>query len=47
MRYTVVWLPDAETRLTDLYNRAPDKQAVTEAADGHPLARTPERFPTS
>ncbi len=33
MRYTVVWLPDAETRLADLYNRATDKQAFTDASN--------------
>ncbi len=33
MRYTVVWLPDAETCLTDLYNRAVDKQTFTDAAN--------------
>jgi hypothetical protein len=33
MRYTVVWLPDAETLLAALYNSAPDKQSFTAAAD--------------
>ena len=33
MRYTVIWLPDAETRLAALYNSAPDKQAFTAAAN--------------
>jgi hypothetical protein len=33
MRYTVVWAPDAENRLADLYYHAPDKAAVTAASN--------------
>jgi hypothetical protein len=33
MRYTVVWLRDAENRLADLYNRAADKRPVTDACN--------------
>jgi mRNA-degrading endonuclease RelE of RelBE toxin-antitoxin system len=33
MKYTVVWLPSAEDRLTRLWLDAKDRQAVTESAD--------------
>lgn len=33
MRYTVVWVRTAERRLTELYNQAADKQAVTDSAN--------------
>jgi hypothetical protein len=33
MRWTVVYLPDAEAQLADLWTRASDRQAVTDASD--------------
>lgn len=33
MIFTVVWLPNAEDRLAELWNSAADKQDVTDAAD--------------
>jgi plasmid stabilization system protein ParE len=33
MRYTVVWLSAAEDELARIWNAAPDRQAVTRAAD--------------
>ncbi len=33
MTYTVVWLRSAMNALADLWNRAPDRQAVTAAAN--------------
>jgi plasmid stabilization system protein ParE len=33
MKYTVVWLPAALNQLADLWNHAPDRKAITEAAD--------------
>jgi hypothetical protein len=33
MRYTVVWRPDAEQRLADLWMAAPDRAVVTRAAN--------------
>jgi hypothetical protein len=33
MRYTVVWLQSALNALADVWNRAPDRQAVTAAAN--------------
>lgn len=32
MRYSVIWLPDAERELTDLWLNAPDRRAVTQAS---------------
>ncbi len=33
MRYTVTWVPTALNKLADLYNNAPDRMAITEAAN--------------
>jgi hypothetical protein len=33
MRWTVVYLPDAEAQLADLWTRAGDRQAVADASD--------------
>ncbi len=33
MKFTVVWLPTAESLLADLWNNAQDRQAVTDAAN--------------
>jgi hypothetical protein len=33
MTFTVVWRPEAERTLAKLWNSAPDRQAVTDAAD--------------
>ena len=33
MTFTVVWKPEAERALAALWNVAPDRQAVTDAAD--------------
>ena len=33
MRYTVVWLPSAQNVLADIWNQAPDRQAVADAAN--------------
>jgi hypothetical protein len=33
MRWTVVYLPDAEAQLADVWNRASDRQAVADASD--------------
>jgi len=33
MTFTVIWRPEAERTLTGLWNSAPDRQAVTDAAD--------------
>jgi mRNA-degrading endonuclease RelE of RelBE toxin-antitoxin system len=33
MRYTVVWLPPVEDQLADFWTSAPDRQAVTAAAN--------------
>jgi hypothetical protein len=33
MRYTVVWVPEVEQDLADLWMNAPDRKAVTAAAD--------------
>jgi len=33
MIFTVVWRPEAERALADLWNRAEDRQAITDAAD--------------
>ena len=33
MNFTVVWVPSAEARLADLWNTAPDQQAVADAAN--------------
>ncbi|HJT77070.1 MAG TPA: hypothetical protein VJ739_07680 [Gemmataceae bacterium] len=33
MRYTVVWVRSAQDALADLWNRAPDRQAVAAASD--------------
>jgi hypothetical protein len=33
MKYTVVWLPSALTRLADLWNDGPDRAAITQAAN--------------
>jgi hypothetical protein len=33
MNYTVVWKPTAERRLTQIWNDAVDRPAVTDAAD--------------
>jgi plasmid stabilization system protein ParE len=33
MKFTVVWVPSAERDLADLWNKAPDRAAVTAAAD--------------
>jgi hypothetical protein len=43
MNYTVLWGPDAERRLTELWLAATDQQAVANAADAidAALARNP------
>lgn len=43
MRYTVVWSDPALAQLADLWTNAPDRQAVTEAANAidRELARDP------
>jgi hypothetical protein len=33
MKYTVVWLLQAENELADIWNNASDRQAVADAAD--------------
>ncbi len=33
MKYTVVWVPSALNKLADLWNHAPDRKAITQAAD--------------
>ncbi len=33
MTFTVVWRPEAERALADLWNHAEDRQAITDAAD--------------
>ncbi|HZU38919.1 MAG TPA: hypothetical protein VFA18_23535 [Gemmataceae bacterium] len=33
MRYTVVWTPQAEARLTELWMEASDRRAVSESAN--------------
>ena len=33
MTFTVIWRPEAERTLARLWNGAPDRQAVTDAAD--------------
>jgi plasmid stabilization system protein ParE len=33
MKYTVVWQPTAESMLADIWNNAPDRNAVAAAAD--------------
>lgn len=33
MTFTVIWRPDAERALADLWNRAEDRKSVTQAAD--------------
>lgn len=33
MKFTVLWVPSAERDLADLWNNAPDRAAVTAAAD--------------
>ena len=33
MKYTVTWTPSAEQDLAALWNAAPDRQAVADAAD--------------
>jgi|RhiMetdeSRZDD1v2_1073273.scaffolds.fasta_scaffold1998386_2 hypothetical protein len=33
MKYTVIWLPDAETELARLYNAASNKNELSRAAD--------------
>jgi hypothetical protein len=46
MRYTVVWVPDALVELADIYNNAPDKAAVTNAANQieFALAHAPDQY---
>jgi hypothetical protein len=46
MKYTVEWLPSAEQELAALWNRAPDRNEITAAADGidTALARDPLRL---
>lgn len=43
MKYTVIWLPDAETELARLYNTALNKNELSRAADmlDAALARSP------
>lgn len=43
MNWSVTWLPTAEQTLTNLWVNAPDRQAVTDAADqiDRDLARDP------
>jgi hypothetical protein len=41
MRFTVEYLPSAEGELADLWNNAPDRAAVTAAADTIAAAATP------
>lgn len=38
MRYTVVWLPQAQLFLANFWNNAPDKQEVTNACNRCDLA---------
>jgi hypothetical protein len=33
MKYTVIWQPDAEDALADLWNAGPDRAAISAAAD--------------
>ena len=33
MKYTVIWRPAAEGRLSDLWTAGPDRQAIAEAAN--------------
>jgi plasmid stabilization system protein ParE len=33
MTYTVAWIPQAQNRLADIWNRAADRQEVADAAD--------------
>jgi hypothetical protein len=44
MKFTVIWLPHAQSELARLYNAATDKQAIADAADqlDRVLARSPE-----
>jgi hypothetical protein len=43
MRYTVVWHPAAQSELARLWNQAPDRRAVSDAANAidRMLARNP------
>jgi hypothetical protein len=45
MNWSVTWLPTAERTLTDLWVNAPDRQAVTDAANQ--IDRDLERNPQS
>jgi plasmid stabilization system protein ParE len=33
MNWNVIWIPDAEQHLATIWNKAPDRQAVADAAD--------------
>jgi plasmid stabilization system protein ParE len=41
VKYTVVWLPAARNALADIWNRATDRQAVTDASNR--IDRLPSR----
>ena len=45
MRYTVVWLPAAQTELARLWNQASDRGAVASASD--PIDRMLHEFPSA
>jgi hypothetical protein len=44
VKYTVIWLPDAQDQLAELWMNATDRQTVSDAANqaDHVLAEDPE-----